>query len=190
MAVASTMLPLGTVAPDFALPQPGGAVISLGDALDPPASVVAFLCNHCPYVRHIADRLAVVTADLIDRGVAVYGISSNDIAAYPEDGPDEMGREAEARGYRFPYLYDEDQTVARAYRAACTPDFFVFDRDRRLVYRGQFDSSRPSSDQPVTGAHLVAAVEAVLSGDPPLADQLPSLGCSIKWRPGTQPPWA
>jgi peroxiredoxin len=190
MAVPSTMLPLGTPAPDFTLPDTTGASVSLDRAAGAPALVVCFLCNHCPYVKHIADRLAVVTADLIDRGVAVFGISSNDVAAYPEDGPAEMAVEAAERGYRFPYLYDESQATALAYRAACTPDLYVFDGRRQLVYRGQFDSSRPSSDLPVTGAHLTAAVEAVLAGEPPLADQVPSLGCSIKWRPGNEPAWA
>jgi peroxiredoxin len=183
------MLPLGTVAPDFTLPDTAGRSVSLADAGDAPAVVVCFLCNHCPYVKHIADQLADVTADLLDRGVAVFGIASNDADAYPEDGPAAMAAEVAARGYRFPYLYDETQAVARDYHAACTPDLYVFDAERRLVYRGQFDSSRPSSDQPVTGAHLVAAVEAVLAGEPPLADQVPSLGCSIKWRPGNEPPW-
>lgn len=190
MAVPSSMLPLGTLAPPFTLPDSSGAPHSIAEASAAPALVVCFICNHCPYVKHIADQLATVTGDFIDRGIEVVGINSNDVEAYPDDRPEQMAIEAIQRGYRFPYLYDESQAVARAYQAACTPDFYLFDGQRRLVYRGQFDSSRPSSDQPVTGAHLVAAVEAVVAGEPPLADQVPSLGCSIKWRSGNEPPWA
>jgi peroxiredoxin len=176
------MLPLGTEAPAFTLPDTAGNQVSLSDAGAAPAVLVMFLCNHCPYVKHVADSLAVVTASLIDRGVAVYGISSNDVEAYPDDSPERMAEEADRRGYRFPYLYDESQEVARAYDAACTPDFYLFDGDRRLVYRGQYDGSRPSSGDPVTGADLLAAVDALLDGRPVSDDQRPSLGCSIKWR--------
>jgi peroxiredoxin len=183
------MLPLGTPAPDFSLADGRGRRAALADAAGAPATVVAFLCNHCPYVQHIADVLAAVSGDLMDRGVAVFGISSNDVTTHPDDGPELMALEADRRGYRFPYLYDETQDVARAYHAACTPDFYVFDADHRLVYRGQFDSSRPANDDPVTGADLLAAVDAVLAGSPVADDQRPSLGCSIKWRAGEEPPW-
>src|SRR5262245_15514621 len=181
MAVPSTMLPLGTPAPDFTLPDPAGRVVSLADAGDAPAVLVMFICNHCPYVQHLADSLAEVTGDLIDRGVAVYGISANDVTAYPDDSPERMAEEASRHGYRFPYLYDESQDVARAYDAACTPDFFLFDGSRRLAYRGQYDDSRPGRGTP-TGADLRAAVDAVLEGQPVSEDQRPSIGCSIKWR--------
>jgi thiol-disulfide isomerase/thioredoxin len=146
-----------------------------------------FICNHCPYVKHIADRLAAVTKELVDQGVAVVGISSNDVETHPDDAPDRMADEAALRGYLFPYLYDESQEVALAYRAACTPDFFVFDQDRKLAYRGQFDESRPRNDKPVTGQDLKVAVEAVLAGSPISEDQRPSMGCSIKWKPGNDP---
>ena len=187
MAVTSNMLPLGTPAPDFALPDTDGRTVGLADVADAPALVVVFLCNHCPYVKRIADGLARVTGELIDRGVAVVGIASNDVDTHPEDGPDAMAVEVAERGYRFPYLYDEDQSVALAYRAACTPDAYVFDGDRRLVYRGQIDDARPSNDVEVTGRDLVAAVDAVLDGRPVSDDQVPSMGCSIKWKPGNEP---
>jgi len=189
-AVPSTMLPLGSVAPDFTLPDPTGASFSLADTSGARATVVMFLCNHCPYVKHIADQLGTVTTDLIDAGAAVYGISSNDIASHPDDAPEHMAAEAAQRGYRFPYLYDATQVVARAYRAACTPDFFVFDANRRLAYRGQFDASRPANDVPPSGCDLRAATTAVLAGSAVDADQVPSLGCSIKWLPGNAPDWA
>lgn len=176
------MLPLGTEAPDFTLPDPAGELFSLPDAGAHPAVLVMFLCNHCPYVQHVADSLARVTAELIDRGVAVFGISSNDVEAYPDDSPSRMAEEAERRGYRFPYLYDQSQDVARAYDAACTPDLFLFDGDRRLVYRGQYDGTRPGRGGPVTGADLRAAVDAVIAGEPVPTEQRPSIGCSIKWR--------
>jgi peroxiredoxin len=191
MAVASTMLPLGTEAPDFRLPDPSGAMWSLDDiAADAPALLVTFLCNHCPYVRHIREELASATRDLRARGVAVVGVNSNDIDAYPDDAPDRMAEESLAVGYEFPYLFDESQAVAAAYRAACTPDFFLFDAARRLVYRGQFDDSRPANGRPVTGADLRAAVDAVLEGRPVDGDQRPSMGCGIKWKPGHTPDWA
>lgn len=188
VAVNSTMLPLGTEAPPFALPDPSGTVHTLDElAGDAPALLVMFLSNHCPYVKHIADVLARRTSEWIDRGVAVVGIMSNDVEAYPDDHPDRMAEEVTARGYRFPYLYDERQEVARAYRAACTPDFFLFDGRRRLVYRGQFDDARPKNDRPVTGADLAAAIDAVLAGEPVPDTQHPSMGCNIKWRPGNEP---
>lgn len=184
---ASTMLPLGTTAPDFALPDTNGKIVRLADFDGAKALLVIFLCNHCPYVKHIADRLAQITREYVEKGVAVVGINSNDAAAYPEDSPEKMKEEVAARGYLFPYLYDETQETAKAYRAACTPDFFLFDADRKLVYRGQLDDSRPSNGLPVTGKDLTAAVEAVLSGRPVPAEQKPSLGCNIKWKPGQEP---
>ena len=183
----STMLPLGTEAPGFSLVNVDGRTVSLADFVGQPALLVIFMCNHCPFVKHIADPLAQFTAEYMDKGVAVVGINSNDAANYPADSPEQMVREAEERGYRFPYLYDESQEVAQAYRAACTPDFFLFDRDRRLVYRGQFDDSRPDSGIPVTGADLRAALDAVLAGTKPSEKQRPSIGCNIKWKPGNEP---
>lgn len=183
----STMLPLGTVAPDFALPDTEGNVVRVSDFDGAKALLVMFICNHCPYVKHVAEVLARLCREFQQRGVAVVGINSNDVENYPDDAPDKMKEEVARRGYSFPYLYDETQQVARAYRAACTPDFFLFDAQRRLVYRGQMDSSRPGNDVPVTGADLRAAVEAVLAGRSPAADQKPSLGCNIKWKPGNEP---
>ena len=183
----STMLPLGTPAPDFSLPDVDGRPVSLADFAGAPALVVIFLCNHCPYVRHLAAGLAQFGRDAAARGVAVVGISSNDARAYPDDGPEKMRDEAARQGYTFPYLYDATQSVARAYRAACTPDFFLFDAARRLVYRGQFDDSRPDNGRPVTGAALRGALEAVLAGQSVSAEQRPSLGCNIKWIPGQEP---
>lgn len=183
----SAMLPLGTQAPEFSLVNVDGRSVSLADFKGKPALVVVFLCNHCPYVKHIADVLARFTSEYLAKGVGVVGISSNDVASYPADSPEQMVAEAEERGYQFPYLYDETQEVAKAYRAACTPDFYLFDRDQRLVYRGQFDESRPDSGVAVTGADLRAAIEAVLAGKPVPAEQRPSIGCNIKWRPGAAP---
>ncbi len=183
VATPSAMLPLGTAAPDFELPDPFGALQTLDDvAGESPVLVVAFLSNHCPYVKHIGREIGLVTQRLIARGVAVVGIMSNDVDAYPADAPPLMGSTAASYGWDFPYLYDETQDVARAYHAACTPDFFVFDAERRLAYRGQFDGARPSNDVGATGADLKAAVNALLEGRRPTDDQLPSLGCNIKWR--------
>ena len=190
MAVTSTMLPLGTRAPDFRLPDPSGRVWARDDFAGAPALLVMFLCNHCPYVRHIRDALASATREFQERGVATVGINSNDIAAYPDDAPERMEEEARAVGYEFPYLFDETQEVASAYRAACTPDFFVFDGGRRLVYRGQFDDSRPANRRNVTGADLRAAIDAVLTGRAVTLEQQPSMGCNIKWKPGREPDWA
>jgi peroxiredoxin len=187
---ASTMLPLGTRAPDFALPDFDGNPYTLADFADAPVLVVAFICNHCPFVRHIRGVLAAVGRDLQDRGVAVVAINSNDATAYPDDAPDAMRTEAEDAGYSFPYLVDDSQDVAKAYRAACTPDFFVFDRDRKLAYRGQFDDSRPSNDVPVTGHDLVRAAEALLVGEVVAEPQRPSLGCNIKWKAGNAPDYS
>jgi peroxiredoxin len=181
------MLPLGTKAPEFSLPECGGGTVSLGDFQDNKALVVVFMCNHCPYVKHVADGLKQFVDDYAARGVGVVGISSNDVENYPDDSPEAMRREKEARGYAFPYLYDEDQSVAQAYHAACTPDFFLFDGDLKLVYRGQFDESRPDSGKPVTGADLRAAVDAVLAHEQPSDKQVASLGCNIKWKGGNEP---
>jgi peroxiredoxin len=179
---ASTMLPLGTQAPDFQLPDPHGKRTSLGDIAGSPALLVAFICNHCPYVKHIRSGFAGLAKEYQARGVAVVAISSNDAESFPEDGPEKMAEEIVQAGYTFPYLYDESQEVAKAYHAVCTPDFFLFDRDRRLVYRGQFDDSRPKNGLPVTGADMRAALDAVLAGRPVPSDQKPSVGCNIKWK--------
>lgn len=182
----STMLPLGTTAPDFSLPDPDGNLISLSDLASAPALLVVFMCNHCPYVKHLRYALAEVAREYQSRGVAVVGINPNDVANYPDDSPEKMKEEIAETGYTFPYLYDETQEVAIAYRAACTPDFFLFDRERRLVYRGQFDDTRPDKGEP-TGADLTAAVDAVLAGEPLPEGQKPSIGCNIKWKPGNEP---
>ncbi|HUH08007.1 MAG TPA: thioredoxin family protein [Egibacteraceae bacterium] len=183
---ASTMLPLGTPAPDFELPDSSGKIYRLEDFAGSRALVVMFLCNHCPYVRHIRSALAQMTAQLQDRGVAVVGINSN-AAAHPDDTVEQMPEEIDAAGYTFPYLVDAEQTAARAFHAACTPDLFVFDAERRLAYRGQMDDSRPGSSRPVTGEDLRTAVEAVLNGHPVPEPQKPSVGCNIKWLPGNEP---
>ena len=183
----STMLPLGTQAPDFALRDPWGKTVSLADFAAAPALLVVFLCNHCPYVKHIADHFAQLARQYQARGVAVVAINSNDYQMYPEDSPEHMREEIQRRGYTFPYLIDESQEVAKAYRAACTPDFYVFDAQRRLVYRGQMDSSRPGNDIPITGEDLRQALDAVLEGRPVPDKQRPSLGCNIKWKPGNEP---
>ena len=186
----STMVPLGTAAPPFALPDTRtGATVSLDDVADADALLVAFLCNHCPFVKHVQAGFADFAREYAERGLAVVGISSNDAEAYPQDGPERMKEEAEAAGYVFPYLYDESQEVARAYGAACTPDFFLFDRERRLAYRGQMDDSRPSNGVPVTGKDLRRAADAVLGGRSPDGEQVPSIGCNIKWKPGNAPEW-
>src|SRR5512139_3057809 len=161
VAVNSTMLPLGTRVPDFRLPDPGGRMVTLSDFEGAPALLVIFMCNHCPYVKHIRDGLAKLAWDYRPRGVAVVGINANDVANYPADSPAKMAAEAASAGYTFPYLYDETQAVAKAYRAACTPDLYLFDQDQRLAYRGQFDDSRPGSGIPVTGKDVRAALDAV-----------------------------
>ena len=183
----STMLPLGTPAPDFELPNVDGRILSYADVAGGQGTVVMFICNHCPFVKHVADQLAVLGRDYLPRGIGLVAISSNDVSTHPADSPEQMVREAEERGYPFPYLYDETQEVAQAYRAACTPDFYLFDAGRRLVYRGQLDASRPGSAVPVTGHDLRAALDGLLAGRPPLAEQVPSLGCNIKWRAGREP---
>ena len=183
----STMLPLGTVAPPFSLVDAKtGQTVSSQD-LTGQALLVMFICNHCPFVQHVRHELAAIGRDYAGSDLDIVAINANDVDSHPEDGPDRMKAEAAKFDYRFPYLFDESQQVARAYRAACTPDFFLFDAERALVYRGQLDSSRPSNDIPVTGADLRAAIDAVLAGKVPSADQKPSIGCNIKWRPGNQP---
>ena len=184
---ASTMLELGTLAPEFTLPDSSGAPVSLSDFNDAPALVVAFICNHCPFVVHIREALSEFGRVYQERGGAIVAINSNDVATHPDDSPEKMAEEVASAGYTFRYLYDESQSVAQAYQAACTPDFFVFDGDQRLVYRGQFDDSRPESGIPVTGADLRAACDAVLSGQPVTESQRPSLGCNIKWQEGNSP---
>jgi len=184
------MLALGTPAPDFALHEPAtGSTKTLADFADAEALLVVFLSNHCPFVKHLADHLAGFATAYQQRGLAVVGIMSNDVTTYVADAPERMKEEVALRGYPFPYLFDEAQEVAKAYQAACTPDFFLFDAERRLVYRGQYDSSRPSRDAPVTGADLGAAVDAVLAGESPPEPQIPSVGCNIKWKEGNAPAW-
>jgi peroxiredoxin len=182
----STMLALGTPAPDFSLPEPAtGKTVSLSDFQDAPALLVMVICNHCPFVKHIRTELARFGRDYQAKGLAMVAISANDVANHPDDSPAKIAEEAQT--YPFPYLYDESQAVAQAYRAACTPDFFLFDADRKLVYRGQFDGSRPGNNLPVTGADLRAAADAVLAGQPVSPEQKPSIGCNIKWRAGNEP---
>jgi peroxiredoxin len=181
------MLPLGTEAPQFSLPDTTGNTVSLGDFRDSKALLVVFMCNHCPYVKHIQDYFTLLVKEYQSRGVAVVGISANDADEFPEDSPDMLAKVAEEKGYTFPLLYDESQQIARAYRAACTPDFFVFDQNRKLVYRGQMDDSRPGNDIPLDGKDLRAAMDAVLSGNPVTAKQKPSIGCNIKWKSGNEP---
>jgi len=183
----SRMLPLGTPAPDFALPDTDRRTVTRDSLADAPALLVMFICNHCPFVKHIRSGLARFGRDYAGKGLAIVAINANDVSAYPADSPEKMAEEAKAAGYTFPYLYDETQEVARAYGAACTPDFFLFDRARKLVYRGQFDASRPSNRAPVTGSDLRAAADAVLAGRPVPEDQRPSIGCNIKWKPGNEP---
>jgi peroxiredoxin len=180
----STMVALGTPAPPFQLPEPAtGRIIALDNFHAAPALLVMFICNHCPFVKHVRDELAGLGRDYQKKGVAIVAINSNDVANFPDDSPAKMKDEVEAAGYTFPYLFDETQEVARAYDAACTPDFFLYDRNRRLVYRGQLDDSRPNSDTAVTGKDLRAALDAVLAGKPLNQQQIPSMGCNIKWKP-------
>ena len=187
----SRMLPLGTAAPSFALPDTVRVrTVTLADFASAPALLVAFLCNHCPFVRHILEGLLAFAREFGPRGIAIVAISSNDVGDYPEDAPEEMRHLATLKGFPFPYLYDGSQEAAKAYQAVCTPDFFLFDRDRRLVYRGQFDASRPGNRIPVTGTDLRAAAEALLAGRAIPAEQAPSVGCSIKWKAGQEPDWA
>jgi peroxiredoxin len=188
MPASSLMVPLGSPAHDFQLPSVAGPSVSLAD-LDGPALLVMFLCNHCPYVRHVERSLAAAVADHTDRGLAAVGICSNDTAAHPDDGPDGLADQARRAGFAFPYLIDDSQQVAAAYRAMCTPDLFVYDADRRLAYRGAFDDSTPGNGLPVTGALLRDALDRVLRGEPVPEPHRPSMGCSLKWRPGNRPDW-
>lgn len=183
---ASTMLSLGTQAPDFSLPNVDGTQVSRSQFAGKPLLVI-FMCNHCPFVVHIRSALQKFAVEYQAKGLAIVGISSNDVGAYPQDGPDKMKEEARNAGYTFPYLFDATQEVAIAYKAACTPDLFLFDADHSLVYRGQFDSSRPGNGLPVTGADLKSACDAVLDGQPVTSEQRPSIGCNIKWRVGHEP---
>jgi peroxiredoxin len=187
VATASTMLALGTKAPDFNLPDTGGKMVSLKDFAESKALLVVFMCNHCPYVKHIIDKFVEIVKEYQPKGVAVLGINSNDVESFPEDSPENMTATAKMRVFTFPYLYDENQGMAKAYKAACTPDFFLFDADRKLVYRGQMDDSRPGSGKPVTGADLRVAIDAVLANKEVSEVQKPSMGCNIKWKPGNEP---
>jgi thiol-disulfide isomerase/thioredoxin len=185
--VLSQMLPRGTEAPGFSLPDPDGQLHSLDDAPGSPAYLVMFICNHCPYVKHIRGELSKLGSEYAKRDVAIYAINSNDAQNYPGDSPDNMKLESARWNYQFPYLIDADQSVAQVYKAACTPDIFLFDDARKLVYRGQLDSSRPSNDIPVNGKDLRTALDAVLAGKPVPQEQTPSIGCSIKWKSGNAP---
>ena len=186
---SSTMVALGARAPDFRLPDPSGREWTLSDVEGRSGLLVAFICNHCPFVKHLRRELAEFGREYQARGLGVVAINSNDVTTHPADSPERMAEEIDEVGYTFPYLFDESQTVARAYGAACTPDFFLYDGGRRLAYRGQFDGSRPGSGAPVTGDDLRAAADAVLDGRAPPADQHASVGCNIKWRPGNEPAW-
>lgn len=187
-ATPSTMLDIGTQAPEFKLPDVvTGKKISIHDFDDSQALLVIFMCNHCPYVKHIKEALVDLANGYSDEDLGTVAISSNDVDKYPDDSPEKMAEEAKQFGYPFPYLFDETQEVAKAYRAACTPDFFLFDSDRKLVYRGQFDESRPGNDKPVTGKDLRNAIDKLLEDGTVLDDQTPSMGCNIKWKPGNEP---
>ena len=181
------MMPLGTPAPDFSLPETDGGTVSLSDFQDRKALLVIFMCNHCPYVKHVAEQLKLLSDEYMQHGVGIVAINSNDIEAYPDDNFEAMRQEKADRGYAFPYALDQDQSVAIAYGAACTPDFFLFDSDHRLVYRGQLDDSRPKTELPVTGADLRAALDETLAGRTAMEAQKPSIGCNIKWKPGNEP---
>ncbi|WP_404786591.1 thioredoxin family protein [Altericista sp. CCNU0014] len=184
----STMLPLESIAPDFELPDVvTGELTSLSKFAGAKALLVMFICEHCPFVKHVQDELARLGHDYVPQGLGIVAISANDVANYPQDSPEHLKAMAHSLNLNYPILYDETQAVAQSYQAACTPDFFLFDRDRRLVYRGQLDDSRPGNDKPVTGADLRAAIDAALVGKPISPDQKPSIGCNIKWKPGNAP---
>ena len=183
----STMLPLGTEAEDFSLTNVDGQTLSFADVAGERGTVLMFICNHCPFVKHVANELAAIGYEYMPKGVGMVAINSNDVAAHPADSPEQMIHESEQRGYSFPYLFDETQEVAKAYGAACTPDFYLFDGNHKLVYRGQLDGSRPDSGVPVTGEDLRQAIDALLESRPLPQPQLPSIGCNIKWRPGNEP---
>ena len=184
---ASTMLELGTPALPFSLPATSGSTVSLSEFADSKGLLVIFMCNHCPFVKHIAEPLATLAREYQAKGISVVGINSNDTDKYPDDNFEAMKQEASDRGYTFPYLLDETQEVAKAYRAACTPDFFLFDGEMKLAYRGQLDESRPNSGIPVTGSDLRAALDAIVAGERPPSEQIPSIGCNIKWKDGNEP---
>jgi thiol-disulfide isomerase/thioredoxin len=184
------MLPLGTALPAFSLPDFDGRTVTDRDVADAAALIVAFVCPHCPYVKHVRTAFVQLAKEYQARGVAVVAINSNDAAAFPDDDPAGMRREAADAGFTFPYLYDEAQDVAKAFQAACTPDFFVFDRERRLAYRGQFDGSRPNSGTPASGDDLRNALDRLLAGQPVADAQRPSTGCNIKWKPQNAPSYA
>jgi peroxiredoxin len=198
MKFQSIMQELGSPAPEFSVPDPAGQVYRLADFASSEGLLVAFICNHCPFVLHLLDALVRLSADYAPRGLATVAISSNDVAAHPEDGPEQMAALAVSRRFEFPYLYDTDQSAAKQFGAVCTPDFFLYDRQRQLYYRGQFDSTRPRTEHTVgrpgagdsaTGRDLRAALDALLAGRPTPADQRPSMGCSMKWKPGNEPDW-
>jgi peroxiredoxin len=181
------MLPLGTKAPGFELPDTEGKIVSLEDFKAVPALLVVFMCNHCPFVKHILDGFVELARQYKGKGAAIVAINPNDVSEFPDDRPEKMAEIAADKDFSFPYLYDETQETAKAYRAACTPDFFLFDAERKLVYRGQLDDSRPGNDIPVTGADLTAALDSLLEGKTVPAGQKPSIGCNIKWKKGTKP---
>lgn len=182
-AVESMMIPLGTKAPDFRLTDTvTGKLVSLNEARSGVATVIMFICNHCPYVKHVQHELVNLAREYKTKGVSFIAVSSNDVSAYPEDSPEKMKETALRLGYPFPYLYDESQDTARSFKAACTPEFYIFDKDLLLVYRGQMDDSRPGNNKPVTGRDLRLALDALLSGQPVSDKQIPSIGCSIKWK--------
>ena len=183
----STMLPLGTEAEDFSLTNIDGRTLSFADVAGERGTVLMFICNHCPFVKHVANELAAIGYEYMPKGVGMVAINSNDVAAHPADSPEQMIHESEQRGYSFPYLFDETQEVAKTYGAACTPDFYLFDGNHKLVYRGQLDGSRPDSGVPVTGEDLRKAIDALLEARPLPQPQHPSIGCNIKWRPGNEP---
>ena len=185
VATYSQMLELGTTAPEFSLPDPDGREHGLGSGAA--AYLVMFICNHCPFVKHVRKELARIGHDYLPRNVSIVAINSNDVTTHPGDSPENMKREIDDWGYEFPYVIDRDQSVAKAYRAACTPDIFLFDAERKLVYRGQLDASRPGNDIPVSGRDLRVALDAVLDGKPVPDEQVPSIGCNIKWAPGNEP---
>lgn len=191
MAMESVMLPLGTTAPSFILPDVAtGKMYSLDAFHGKDALLVMFICRHCPYVKHVEQEIAKIGKDYQDKKLGIIAISSNDPATYPDDAPDQLKEMAKRLGFRFPFCFDEQQEIAKAYKAACTPDFYLFDAQRRLVYRGQLDDSRPGNNKPVTGRDLRAAIDAVLAGKPVDDKQKPSIGCSIKWKPGNAPSYA
>ena len=187
VVTASKMLDLGTSAPDFNLPDTQGNIVSLKDFKDSPALLIIFMCNHCPFVKHVLHVMVDLIKQYQAKGVAVVGINSNDVANFPEDSPEKMAKIAKKAGFTFPYLFDQNQEVAKGYRAACTPDFFLFDKGKKLVYRGQMDDSRPGSEVPVTGVDLIRAMDADLAGRDIIINQKPSIGCNIKWKQGNEP---